>query len=64
MTVAAHNVPENYTGVVRLPAGNGVEFPFAAYVNGEMLRTSNGVGRRFKTEVAAQRAADVDPNSD
>jgi hypothetical protein len=36
------------------PTGN---IKFHAYVKGSMLRTKTGVGRVFKTEQAAQKAA-------
>ena len=36
--------------------GNGQKIWFA-YVDGKMLRDKRGVGRRFKTEQAALRAA-------
>jgi hypothetical protein len=31
--------------------------PYHAYVNGVMLRDKRGVGRRFKTKEAAEKAA-------
>lgn len=31
--------------------------PWLAYVNGQMLRDKRGVGRRFKTREAAEKAA-------
>lgn len=46
-----------------LPTGKGAEAVYSAnakwhaYVNGVMLRKSNGVGKSFKTEAAAMAAA-------
>ena len=31
--------------------------PFLAFVNGQMLKTKRGSGRRFKTREAAEQAA-------
>jgi len=49
------DVEANHVGVSALPVAR----PWMAYVDGLMLRTTRGVGRRFTTRRAAQRAADV-----
>lgn len=52
------NVPKGFTGVaesIGASAASG-ELRWTAYVNGEMLRSSHGVGRRFKTAEAAEAA--------
>uniref|UniRef100_UPI00291601FF hypothetical protein n=1 Tax=Bradyrhizobium sp. SZCCHNR3111 TaxID=3057463 RepID=UPI00291601FF len=43
--------------VEKLPDGNGLVFPWVVKCDGDMLRNSDGVARRFMTERAAQAAA-------
>ena len=44
--------------------GKANDRPFLAYVNGKMLRDKRGVGRRFRTKEAAERAASKRPLTD
>lgn len=46
------------TRVEKTLGGNGLVKPYVARLNGELLRTKNGVARCFKTEAAAQKALD------
>lgn len=51
------------TKEIRITSSNGNSAKghtiYWAYVNGVMLRKSNGVGRTFKSEAAARRAAEA-----